>query len=481
MNRKKHSFSVFSPMVLDDGWGALLNKQIFALCGRLLGRLTKTLLYLLYRTLGYVLYALLVLLLPLLRRLGGRYGYELEQRLGRYQPLPRKAPSGVTTLWLHASSVGEVQAALILIDALLTPDGSLRLVLTTTTEQGHRMAQARLGDRVACLLAPLDLAPAVNRAIHILHPDLYIGLETELWPVLLTTLAQHGVDKLLLNGRLSPRSLRRYQRVPTFIGPLVAGFQALAVITEADGRRFAALGATPEKIQVCGNLKYDMPAEQGPAKRQHLRQRLGISEDQFVFLCGSTHEGEEELLLPVYRALAAECPLLWLVAPRHLERVAAIESLFNRVGLPFDRYSQLADQPRQQSVVLIDTMGDLADLYCAGDYLFCGGSLVDRGGHNIIEAARWERPVCFGPFIKDFHDAATLLRESGGGFLVADAQALIACLHHLHCHPAAYRQACAQAAAVAASQQGAVSRQVALVRHWLARHHQQQPDTTFPG
>ncbi len=468
-------------MALDDGWGALLNKQIFALCGRLLGRLTITLLYLLYRTLGYVLYALLVLLLPLLRLLGGRYGYELEQRLGRYQSLAKMDAPGVTTLWLHASSVGEVQAALILLDALLTPDGSLRLVLTTTTEQGHRMALARIGERVACLLAPLDLAPAVNRALCTLRPDLYIGLETELWPVLLTTLAQHGVDKLLLNGRLSQRSLHRYQRVPSFIGPVVTGFQALAVITEADSQRFIALGAAPATIQVCGNLKYDMPAEQGPEKRQRLRHHLGISDEQFVFLCGSTHEGEEELLLAVYRALAAQCPLLWLVAPRHLERVEAIASLFSRLGLSYDRYSQLADQPRQHQVVLIDTMGDLADLYCAGDYLFCGGSLVDCGGHNIIEAARWGRPVCFGPYIKDFHDAATLLRESGGGFQVADAQALIACLCHLHHHPEAYRLACERAAAVAAGQQGAVSRQLALVQHWLAQHQHQHPVGTFPG
>lgn len=460
-------------MVLDDGWGALLNKQIFALCERLLGRLTKILLYLLYRTVGYVLYALLVLLLPLRRLLGGRYGYELEQRLGRYRSLPWENTPEVTTMWLHASSVGEVQAALILIDALLSSNGAHRLVLTTTTEQGHRMALARTGERVACLLAPLDLAPAVNRALRTLRPDLYIGLETELWPVLLTTLAQHGVDKLLLNGRLSHRSLRRYQRVPSFIGPVVAGFQAMAVITEADAQRFVALGAAPATIQVSGNLKYDMPAEQGTEKRQQLRQRLGISKEQFVFLCGSTHEGEEELLLPVYRALAAECPLLWLVAPRHLERVAAIASLFTRLGLPFDRYSQLANQPRQQAVVLIDTMGDLADLYCAGDYLFCGGSLVDRGGHNIIEAARWGRPVCFGPFVKDFHDAATLLRESGGGFQVADAQALLGCLRHLHRHPEAYRLACERAATVAASQQGAVNRQVALVQHWLARHQHQ--------
>lgn len=462
--------------MLDDGWGVLLNKQIFALCGQTLGRLANTLLYLLYRTMGYALFALLVLLLPLLNRLGGRYGYELEQRLGRYRLPALASDAGAPTLWLHASSVGEVQAALILIDALLALDTPVRLVLTSTTEQGHRMALARIGDRVPCYLAPLDLAPAVNLAIRTLRPDLYIGLETELWPVLLTTLAQNGVPKLLLNGRLSERSLRRYQYVPAFIQPLVAGFQALAVITVADGHRLAALGASPANIQVCGNLKYDMPAEEGAAKRRQLRDRLGITAEQAVFLCGSTHEGEEELLLPVYRALAGACSLIWLVAPRHLERLAALESLFNRVGLPFDRYSQLAGQPRQHAVVLIDTMGDLAELYCAGDYLFCGGSLVDRGGHNIIEAARWGRPVCFGPFTKDFHDAATLLQESGGGFQVADAEALTTCLLHLHHHPAAYRQACERAASVAAAQQGAVARQVALVRQWLPRRQPPRDD-----
>ena len=475
------SFAAFPPMVLDGWWGVLLNKQIFALCEQPLGRLANTLLYLLYRTVGYALYALLVLWLPLSRMLGGRYGYVLGQRLGCYQRSRLPEREGEPTLWLHASSVGEVQAALILIDALLKLDEPVHLVLTSTTEQGHRMALARIGDRVACHLAPLDLVPAVNVAIRTLRPDLYIGLETELWPVLLTTLGKRGVPKLLLNGRLSERSLRRYHHVSAFIQPLVAGFQALAVITTADANRFAALGASPCNIQVCGNLKYDMPAEQGEAKRRQLRSRLGIAADQSIFLCGSTHEGEEELLLTVYRALAAECSLVWLVAPRHLERLAAIESLFNRAGVPFDRYSQLAGQPRQQAVVLIDTMGDLAELYCAGDYLFCGGSLVDRGGHNIMEAARWGRPVCFGPFIKDFNDAATLLRESGGGFQVADAEALTACLRHLHRHPAAYDQACAQAASVAADQQGAVARQVALVRQWLADRPHQQPSGTFAG
>lgn len=419
-------------------------------------------LYLLYSTLGYALYAFLVLLLPLARFLGGRYGYGLGQRLGRYQPAIRPDAVPAPFLWIHASSVGEVQAAIILITALSGSNKAVGIVLSTTTEQGRKMAAARLGSTIPCVLAPLDFPPAVQRALRFFRPALYIGLETELWPVMLTALDRAGVPKLLLNGRLSERSLERYLHVPGFIGPLVAGFQALSVITADDGARFVSLGAPRSKIRVSGNLKYDMPAENGEEKRQRLRLRLGAA-DESVFVCGSTHEGEEELLWPVVQTLSGEWPLIWVVAPRHLERIPAVCSFFRHLGLEYDLYSELARIPRTRKVVLVDTMGDLADLYCAGDYIFCGGSLVDRGGHNIMEAARWGRPVYYGPNMKDFKDAAGLLRDNGGGFQVADPQALLTLLRHHHSHPEAYLQACRQAAETAASQRGAVARQVALV------------------
>ncbi len=425
-------------------------------------------LYLLYRALGIVVYVVLVLLLPFSRMLGGRYGYELGQRLGRYRAGLRTAAIQEPTLWIHASSVGEVQAAIILVSALLDWDKTLRIVLSSTTEQGHRMATDRLGSRVSCVLAPLDLEPAVRRAIRLFRPDLYIGLETELWPVLLTALDRSGVPRLLLNGRLSERSYLRFLRIRSFVQPLVTGFQSLAVITTADGQRFAGLGASEARIRVCGNIKYDMPVEQVEQKRHQLRQRLSL-EGQRIFLCGSTHEGEEALLLPVYRELAAECGLVWIIAPRHLERLAAVVSLLRGAGLSFDLYSELSQKKRAHDVVLVDTMGDLADLYCIGDHIFCGGSLVDLGGHNIMEAARWGRPVCFGPSMKHFDDVVRLLRDNGGGFQVADAAELTALLRH-HCqHPDAYQLACVRAAETAAGQRGAVAHQVALVRQCLGQ------------
>lgn len=424
-------------------------------------------LHLLYRTLGYAVYALLVLLLPFSRLLGGRYGYKVEQRLGRHSLREKNAGEiQQPLLWIHASSVGEVQAAVILVNALLVGDTAPRILLSTTTEQGHRMARDRLGASVVSVLAPLDVAPAVERVIRFFRPDLYIGLETELWPVLLTTLDREGVPRLLLNGRLSERSFVGYLRIRPFVAPLVGGFKALAVITKTDGERFAALGAPEARMRVCGNLKYDMPVDKGDEKRRQLRRLLGL-DGRHVLVCGSTHDGEEALLLPVFLELAAEMDLVWIVAPRHLERLAAVTSFFQQNGLYFDRYSEFSRKPRAYQVVLVDTMGDLADLYCAGDHLFCGGSLVDRGGHNIMEAARWGRPVCFGPHMKDFADAARLLQESGGGFQFTDPAALTALLRHHHAHPEEYRRACVRAAEAAAGQRGAVARQVALVRRYL--------------
>jgi 3-deoxy-D-manno-octulosonic-acid transferase len=320
---------------------------------------------------------------------------------------------------------------------------------------------------VFCLLAPLDLPQAVRHALQILRPDGYVCLETELWPVMLTETRRAGIPMLLLNGRLSLRSLRRYRRIRRYMTALLDGFGTVAVISETDGQRYAALGVPESRIRVCGNLKYDMAAASTELVRAASRQRLGVHTER-VFLCGSTHAGEEEQLLNVFRALTARCPAVWVIAPRHLERLPAVEALLHRSGLSFDRFSELAVVGRRSDIVLIDTMGDLANLYAGGDYVFCGGSLVDRGGHNVVEAARWGRAVYFGPHMKDFQDAAEMLTQTGGGFQVAGAGALTdVLLTHLD-NPDQYLLACARAYEMAARQRGAVERQAELVRGMLA-------------
>lgn len=420
----------------------------------------------LYSGLGAGLYPLLVLLRPLIEAIGGRFAYGIGQRLGRYPEIASVARPGVRTVWLHASSVGEVQAAIILAHALLDTAIDVSIVVSSTTEQGHRLASSRL-PAATCILAPLDLPQAVRRALRAVRPDCYLCLETELWPVMLTEVRQAGIPMLLLNGRISQRSFRRYRRIRGFLAPLLDGFRQVAVISEADRERYAALGVPAARIWVCGNLKNDMEARSPDQVRAANRRRLGVDAER-VFLCGSTHEGEEEQLLEVFRALAARGPAVWVIAPRHLERLPAVAALLRRVGMVFDLFSALATRGRQTNVVVVDTMGDLADLYAGGDYVFCGGSLVDRGGHNIVEAARWGRAVYFGPNMKDFQDAADTLVQAGGGFRVADAQALTALLLAHVDAPDEYATACARAADMAAGQRGAVARQARLVREVLA-------------
>ncbi|MGI6655790.1 MAG: 3-deoxy-D-manno-octulosonic acid transferase [Desulfobulbus sp.] len=428
----------------------------------------EKLLYLLYCAAGIVCHALLVPAAPVLRRLGGRYAYGLDQRLGR---LPRRQLSRFAsgpTLWVHASSVGEVQAAVILIRALLAAGCTGRFVLTTTTWQGQRMAQDRLGAQgVVCRMAPLDVYLAVQRTIRWVRPDLYIGLETELWPLLLTSLGRAGIPFLILNGRLSARSFSRYRRVRSFMRLFLRHVRRIGAISAADAERFVALGAPADRVQVCGNLKYDMPAGDTGQVRALQRRRLAVT-DQKVLVCGSTHPGEEEQLIPVFMQLAAVLPLVWVLAPRHVERVGAVGSLLSAAGLPYVLYSQLTGQERRAAVVLVDTIGDLADLYCGGDYIFCGGSLVPMGGHNLLEAARWGRPVYFGPHVDSFQDAADLLLACGGGFIVADADELASRILYHQGHPEAYLAACSSAASAASGQRGAVDRQTEIVMQCLA-------------
>ncbi|MBM9615664.1 hypothetical protein JWJ90_15450 [Desulfobulbus rhabdoformis] len=202
-------------------------------------------LYLLYSTLGYALHAFLVLLLPMAGLFNGRYGYGLCQRYGLYNPALRPALHQAPLLWVHASSVGEVQAALILIHRLLATRHDVQIVLSTTTAQGRKIAASRLGGRVCYVLAPLDFPPAVRSALQFFRPTLSIGLKTELWPVMLTALNRAGVPKLLLNGRLSERSLKRYLHIRQFICSLIQGVRVLAVITPEDRDRFVQLGVRP--------------------------------------------------------------------------------------------------------------------------------------------------------------------------------------------------------------------------------------------
>lgn len=450
-------------------------------------------LYTLYRITGAVFYPLLVMLLPFFERFLPKWN--LNQRIGRYGRYGRyqdvyqagtTSKKNSTLLWIHAASVGEVQAARPLITLLLARLPAAAIFLTTTTRQGRAVAQSFLPSQVRCELAPLDILQAVQRALHEVQPTVYICLETELWPVMLTEVRRAGIPLLLLNGRISAGSFQQYQRIKKTLQPLLAGFSAVGVIAEQDKERFCRLGLASHRIQVCGNMKYDLMQQnldkasrvsvQSVHKvRDKYSRLLDMQPDDVVFICGSTRTGEEQLLLPVFSRLQEKYSgrFLWILAPRHLQRLSEVQTLLAQAGLGYELFSHFSAVDgikRQENIILLNSMGQLAHLYALGDYIFCGGSLVDKGGHNIMEPIAQGKPVFFGPFMQDFQDAVDLVLSARAGVQVGSSDELADCLLNYPLASPVYKQACQAAERLAQTQQGAAQRQAEMVLQQLRVH-----------
>lgn len=426
--------------------------------------------YLLYRFLGSVFFFLLFLFIPLVSLLRPGSGRRLNQRIGNFATAVIARENNCATIWIHAASVGEVQAARVLINELLAGSKKFRFVVTTMTRYGLMVAEKQLPCDVWCLLAPLDISSVVRRFIKRIGPDLYIGIETELWPVLLSELELAGVKKVLVNGRMSERSFRRYRLIRRLMNRLVTGFSAIAVIRQEDKERFAYFGFPMDRIEVTGNIKYDFPAVDVDLVRDRYRSILGLGEEK-LFICGSTRSGEEKILADVFKEIDGQSDgtVVWLIALRHLERLSEVKQLLTELDMHYDLFTELkgTKQKRTHSVILLDCMGELAGVYSAGDFNFCGGSLVDHGGHNVMEAVRWGRPVYYGPNMHDFTDAAEILENSGAGFRAEDGDELAGIIVQHMNDAAAYRRACTNAAEVTELQRGSARKQTEMVRKLL--------------
>ena len=388
-------------------------------------------------------------------------------------------------IWVHAASVGEVQAARALISELNKTDIQASFILSTVTEQGRIVAKQQLGNQVAYLLyAPIDLPWVINRFIRAIRPSIYICLETELWPNMLRMAKLNGVKSLLLNGRMSERSFGHYKLISGFIAQVMSSLSAAATISVSDLEKYAALGLPREKIIICGNAKYDLGVTSSNEDRQQkdssnskgnaLRLRLNIRPGQPVLVAGSTHSGEEEALIRVHQALQSELSeLVLVIAPRHLDRLPAIEAFLRQQKIEFQKLSELNHKKRTTDIVLVNYMGELAMLYAIATYAFCGGSLVDRGGHNIMEPAIWGIPPFYGPYMKDFADVARIFKENKAGFSVNSAQDLIDKILYLTKHKDQYSQAGQAAKDLVQAQQGAARKQVGLIIKLLATTNNQ--------
>lgn len=385
------------------------------------------------------------------------YRRRWHERLG----LPRHLPPG--GVWLHAVSVGEVNAALPLIEALLRHHPHLPLTVTTITPTGSAQLRRHLGQRVAHCYLPYDAPGAVCRFFDRLRPRLGIIMETELWPNLFVVARNRGIPIVLANARLSERSARGYRRWPALTAQTLSQLTHVGAQSAADAARFESLGLPAGRLTVTGNVKFDAaPAD--PAAGFVLRRRLG--DRRPVWLAASTHPGEEDAVLAAHRALRQHHPSATLVlAPRHPQRFDEVAQLCRTQGWATCRRS--ADDQADCAVYLADTLGELPALMAAADAVFVGGSLARIGGHNLIEPAQQGKPVLFGPHMHNFAELRAQVLAAGAGSEVADAAALARQLISL-LGDAAQRQRMGQAGHTLVMQhRGATARTLGLLAPYL--------------
>jgi len=421
------------------------------------------LLYTLYQFFGWLFFIVVFPFACVYLVFSGKHRQGLRQRFGLVEDVQLDEDKPVR-IWLHAASVGEMQVPEI---KKQLPEASI--VVSTGNRHGLAVATQLLPDDVPCFFAPLDLIGVVNRTLKTIRPTIYVCLETELWPNIIRQAQQHGAMLFLLNGRLSANSYVGYRKIKGLMQDLLSCFVKISVIQGSDAKRFRALGADPTRIRILGNAKYDQAITQTDSNLAgRYRQMLNIHLQQPVLVTGSTHTGEEAMLIEVFRSLQQRLPdLVWVVAPRHLRRLTEVETLFEEQGLATMRLQQVQEQGRSTEVVLVDSMGELAGLYSIATYVFCGGSFVKRGGHNVLEAAVWGNPVFYGPHMADFSDAKALLEAENSGFCVKTPQELTSRLLYFIEKPEEYAVAGRGALKVARRQQGSARKQVALIKEAL--------------
>ena len=344
------------------------------------------------------------------------------ERFGRITPLP----GDQRTLWVHAVSVGEVQAAVPLVRALRSGAPDLRIVVTTTTPTGRERVQQALGDSVLHRYAPYDLPGAVRRFLARVRPRLVIIMETELWPNILHQCARRRIPVLLANARLSEQSAASYRRVAATAAGMLASVSCIAAQTREDAARLVSLGALPERVRVTGNTKFDvrLPASLSE-EAQVLRRCFGV--DRGVWIAASTHDGEEQQVLRAFEQVRAAFPdTLLVLVPRHPTRAVSVTALARKLGHVTAVRSHSPLSCADASVFIGDTMGELPLFYAASDVAFVGGSLVPEGGHNMLEPAALGVPVIFGPHLRDVADISERLLLAGAGRKVNDSDELAA-------------------------------------------------------
>lgn len=388
-------------------------------------------------------------------------------RAGFWRKIGFYGKKGRPSIWFHAVSVGEVNAVEALIKKAKAEFPNYKIVVTTVTKTGQQVANNKFkntSDLVTYF--PYDFSFSVDAAIKAINPAIVVIAETEIWPEFCNRLNKKNIPLVLVNGRISPNSYKGYQKLSFFFKKVLENFTLILMQTEEDRRRIIDIGAPCDKVEIMGNLKFDITNLLGESEIHNLKKSLKIS-DRKVLIAGSTHKGEDEIVLSVYKRLKAEFhDLKLLIAPRHPERNEQVIKLIGETGLKFGLRSKNSNF-KDSDIILLDTMGELSKLYSVADIAFIGGSFSGTGGHNPLEAAIYGVPVVSGPTVFNFKDIYKFMTEVSAAFIVNDECEFSLKIKELFKEEEKYSEASVACLGIFDKNKGALDYAIDKIRHFV--------------
>lgn len=396
-----------------------------------------------------------------------RYRYGLFEKLGFLPEHVRAVSSKNKIIWIHAVSMGEMKTASILAPLLRKAFPGHALLFSSVTHTGNKVARTIATGEEGVFYLPFDISFITDRVVRTLKPELFLCLETELWPNLISSLHKAGARIILVNGRISNGSYFSYRKIKFIISGILQKFCLMLMQSEQDAVRILTLGSPKDRVYVTGNLKFDLLLLGADSGRKEIRSRLKLQESDILLVAGSTHKGEDEIILECYSGLKKEYQgLRLLIAPRHVERAQDIEQFIIRCGFKPEKFSALSSKFRAQNsepVFILDTVGNLKTIYAAADIVFVGGSLVKKGGQNPIEPASLGRPVIVGKFTFNFQDVVKSFLENHACMQVETKEELYSAIRLLLEDPEERRRLGANARETIEKNSGSSQRTIELI------------------
>ncbi|MBI5756836.1 MAG: 3-deoxy-D-manno-octulosonic acid transferase [Nitrospirae bacterium] len=396
---------------------------------------------------------------------------------GSPTPLIKGGKGGL--IHIHAVSVGEVIVAVPFINELKRRHPEMRIVLSTVTPTGNEVAHKRLPEIDHVVYFPFDLPWSVKRFVNRIQPDIYISVETELWPNFLRQVKLSGAKTIIINGRISPSSFKGYSKVRPFMRKVLSNIDLFCMQSEEDARRIREIGVSEKAVRVTGNMKYDQKfVEMGEDAVLNKMRLFGINEGDKVIVAGSTHPGEDEIILISYKeCLKDDKKIRLIIVPRHTERAGDIEKLIENAGFKAIRRTELTDSGRDTSlphtayplppIIVVDTIGELSTLYILATIVIIGGSFVPHGGQNPLEAMYYKKPVIFGEHMFNFQQITEEILSGGAGMMVEKGEDLTRMLKVLLNDSGKPKEMGEKGYRIIIKNRGAVERNLAIVGKFL--------------